>query len=324
MSPDMHYRRALAYLQNDQPVRAKGELTNEMMQRTADPNHSFLLGKVYFLLGDYQNARKQLRNALELGYNQPDLFKILAETYLKLNYRSQALATADRLLLLDDNADNKTIRGQVMLAIGDTTEAVDYFLQSMRQDSTIKQNFMALNTVWRAQGKEQQAVALIDRYLRLHPEDRVIQEEKADGLLEAGHTAESRTIYEQLLADDPKNSDLLLQHARTYFMEHRYDSAMIQARRALVSNENNMDARILLAQTLENQRLFEEARESYGSILAMDSTVKAAVDGMDRLDRRAAYLRYLQQQKQRQLDSQQNNSETEKTGSDDNGLIPGK
>lgn len=298
-TPEAHYLRARAYVELGQLDNATGELTAEVMQRTADARYSFLAGKVSYLQDNYQLAQRQLREALELGYNQPELFRLLANTYLRLDYNSRALATADRLLAMDRTPENETLKGKVLLVLGDTTQAESLFRGSMQQDSSLTANFYELLNIYAARENETQTGMLIDRYLARYPEDREMLSRKANRFLRQERYAEARSIYTDLMEQEPRNAYYLQQHSKSYFLEGRYDSALIQSRRALVLDENDLETRLIEARSLENQRLYDEAKSAYASMLAADSSITQAMEGYERLIRRENYLRYLREQERR-------------------------
>ncbi len=297
-TPEESYRRALAYLEKEELENARKELTSELMKRSVDPRYSFVLGKVYYLQGDYQGAQKMLRDALELGFNQPELFRLLSDTYIRLGYTTRALATANRLLELDNTPDNQSLKGKVLLTLGDTASSVELFRQSMKQDSSIRNNYEGLLAVAFARGQSDVAGTLINTYLRRFPDDQAMRMNRASWLMKQQLYPEARDVYVSLMKEDPKNVTYLKQHALSYYQQGRYDSALIQGRRALVMNEEDLSLKIMIARSLENQRLYDEAKESYARILAGDSTVTEAMEGYERLQKRDAYLRYLRNQEE--------------------------
>lgn len=295
-TPDEYYRRALAFLERGELADAKRELTSELMQRSVDARYSFLLGKVLFLQGEYTESQKLLRDALELGFNQPEIYRLLSRTYIQLGFNTRALATADRLLDLDVTPDNVSLKANVLLTLGDTAAAVTLFESSLKQDSSIRDNYEGLLLVSGARKQYEKQGTLINAYLSREPMDSAMLVKKGIWLMNMKQYTDARSIFEELMSVNPRNAYYLQQHGRSYFMEGRYDSALIQARRALVLDETDIPTRIMEARSLENQRLFDEALEAYSEIVASDSTIAVAREGLERLERREAYLRYLRKQ----------------------------
>ncbi len=298
-SAETHYLRARAFLELGELENAHRELTNEVMQRSVDARYSFLLGKVSYLQGNYTQAQKHLRDALELGFNQPELFRLLANTYMQLGFNSRALATTERLLTLDQTPENESLKGTVLLSLGDTARAVEYFTQSMGKDSSLVTNYHELLNVYLTRKQTAPARILIDRYLSRYPADLEMLSRKGTLLMQQNNYARARVVFDTLMQLEPRNPFYLQQHSKAYFLEGRYDSALIQARRALVLDENDVATRVIVAESLENQRLFDEARDVYARLLASDSSIVAAREGYDRIIRRENYLRYLRQQEQK-------------------------
>ncbi len=303
-TPENQYLRAKAFVELGQLDAAHRELTSELMQRTVDARYSFLLGKVSCLQEDYQSAQKQLRDALELGFNQPELFQLLANTYVKLGYTSRALATTERLLEMDRTPDNESLKGKVLLSLGDTAQAVKLISTSMQQDSSLRDNYYELISVFMNRREYDEATLLINRYINRYPEDQEMSARKGQLLISRKDYEGARKVYEGLMAQAPRNAYYLQQHSKTYFLQGRYDSALIQARRALVLDESDIDTRVIEARSLENQRLFDEAKEAYSSLLATDSSIVEAQEGYERIDRRENYLRYLREQEQKKREEE--------------------
>jgi Tfp pilus assembly protein PilF len=89
---------------------------------------------------------------------------------------------------------------------------------------------------------------------------------KAGELMNEKKFADARAIYEELLAKHPEATQLEPYIARTYYGEHQLDPAIEHLRKALAADPDNVQVKLLLANTLAEKGNAEESQQIIASI----------------------------------------------------------
>ncbi len=89
---------------------------------------------------------------------------------------------------------------------------------------------------------------------------------KATDLMNAQKYAEARAIYEDVLAKHPEAKQLEPYIARTYYGEHNLDAAIEHLRTAMAADPDNVDVKMLLANTLAEKGNAQESQQIVASI----------------------------------------------------------
>ena len=89
---------------------------------------------------------------------------------------------------------------------------------------------------------------------------------KAADLFKQQKYADARAIYQDILAKHPEAYQVEPYIARTYYAEHNLDAAVEHLRNALAKDPDNVDVKLLLANTLAEQGKADESQQIIGSI----------------------------------------------------------
>jgi len=89
---------------------------------------------------------------------------------------------------------------------------------------------------------------------------------KAAELIKAQKYADARAIYENILAKYPEAYQVEPYIERTYYAEHNLDAAVEHLRAALAKEPDNVDVKLLLANTLAEQGKADESQQLIASI----------------------------------------------------------
>lgn len=89
---------------------------------------------------------------------------------------------------------------------------------------------------------------------------------KAGDLMNEQKYAEARAIYEGVLTKHPDATQLEPYIARTYYAEHQLDPAIEHLRKAVAADPNNVQVKLLLANTLAEKGNADESRQIVASI----------------------------------------------------------
>jgi len=143
----------------------------------------------------HERAAKELERALSLNPNLSGAHHLLAVVYLHIGLLDRATLELQKTLLLDPTDSNALRRIALVLAFrGEYDEALRKFREVPQQANP---SHLSHDVAWTLQhlGRKQEALALVDEYLRAHPEDRggVVTSNRAILFAQAGDARGAKT-----------------------------------------------------------------------------------------------------------------------------------
>jgi tetratricopeptide (TPR) repeat protein/outer membrane protein assembly factor BamB len=192
----------------------------------------YLIGKIYQRKGQLELAARYFRNALRAGLDHDDVYKTLADVYLKLGFRSaRSLAVFEHVYranpsnhayleaLCDAYVDAKKLDDEAQGIYEQVLAANPHYIPAMRQLAEIQIHSGAIK----------EASGFAQRILALDPEN-------AHGLVLLSHCylregrndPEALDIYERALAHFPEDREILKTIAQIYYSQERLDDEAIE------------------------------------------------------------------------------------------------
>ena len=89
--------------------------------------------------------------------------------------------------------------------------------------------------------------------------------------------------------------------ARSFYPQET-DSVLHYINQFIEEKPNDLRGLVLKAKALENIKYYTEARKLYQAAIKIDSTATLAIDGLDNLERKVAYLRLVKRKESIQRD----------------------
>lgn len=222
---------AKVQLASGQPSSAVATL--RLMAQKAPGVGDLELAKLLVSLGRKDDARAALDAGLVKAPAQFDLWQMrLADEYQRKGPQAAlALAATARGA---SPALAETLTGDLYLDQGNFAEAARSYRQAYDHGGPANAHLL-LQRLLRAlagAGKIDDAVAVIQEWLKGHPLDLSVREALADLLFSAGRYAVAESAYRGVLAQDPANANSLNNLALTLSQLHQDDQALETARRA--------------------------------------------------------------------------------------------
>lgn len=305
-NPDIFYKRASFYFELGQFDRALLDINHSLEIEESNADYVYLAGRINQKLELSEKSIEQLLLAEGLGLHNNLLYQSLAEEYLKLGKPKEAKLAIDRLIGLNKSSVNYSLAGQIALNLGDTSLAEQYYKESINQEANVL-GLTALSDIYAHRGELRLAGDYINKALGIKPEDIAYLHKKAKILMELNNQDSAKSIYNRLIRQDSTKSLFHLELAQIHYNLYKYDSAQLSAEKAVNLNSVDIEAKMLLARTLDKTTNYNEAISYYQAILTQDSTFNLARLELENLQRKVAYLRQLGQQK-RALDSARRNA----------------
>jgi len=273
------------------------------------------LGHAYWLRGNVEQARTQLKAALDI---QPDYLaprQMLAEIHVSKREFTQALQLADETLAFAPySIPARLTRAQALQGVGKIDEARNELQSLLKQDpssplvlfrlgllETNAKNYPAANRffdqclqnatdslycivgvaeVYSAQKQFDKALDFLTAQLKKNPESRDIRLALANTAVLAGKYDVAVGLFKELIAKEPNSPDLELRLAECYRRMQNTDAALEHFRRVQQLQPNNPDAAIWLALLLHLTGHEAEARERYQDIIRLQPDNATALNNL--------------------------------------------
>jgi len=192
--------------------------------------------------GDLGEASKDLLEALKYS-PETDEDTLMAASLAEQNEQLDQAEAAYRRLLARNEKSPQANAGLAHLLIlqkkyGEAETFLRTALETTPDDPAMNAQ---LATVLAAQDKPE-AITLLQKLHKAHPEDATLTRMLAEVLAEAGEIAESDALYAQLLAATPTNVRFLVSHGQNLVRLNRFAEAFNVFDKAVKIDKANIDA----------------------------------------------------------------------------------
>lgn len=206
----LHFRRALVYYKLDGYDEALKDLTQAIQLDSMQPAYYHLMADVLLDYARPNDSKRAINVLLTAAAKFPDhvhtLLK-LSEFQLITRQHGDALATLDKILRRDpQNAEAFYMAGRVALDKGDTTAAVSSFQKSVKTDATNEDAWMFLGRIF-TQRNNPLALQYFDNVLRLDSTNLEAREFKGVFYKRRGEFEKAFEVYRDIVARNPDYSN---------------------------------------------------------------------------------------------------------------------
>jgi len=200
------YLRARAYYQLDAYDEAIRDLSQAIRLDSLHPAYYHLLADTYLDYARPNDSKNAINTLLTAAYKfpgrVPTLLK-LSEFQLIVLQHDDALATVGKILERDpENADAFFMAGRVALDMGDTVRSIVSLKKAVQYDSGIKDAWMFLGKIYADLGNPQ-AIQCFDNVLRLDSMDLKAREYKGVFYKLSGDHPKAFAAYRDLIIHNP-------------------------------------------------------------------------------------------------------------------------
>lgn len=199
--PDVAYRVAMLEYDAQQPDSAEVRLTRWISEYGDDGVARFLLGRIALERADSVTAEAQFLQSIAVADTLSEPYLSLAFLYNRWGQRDSALAIYDRgLKRLPDQPEFLFGRGATLEQLGRFDESVAVFEHLLEVDPNHAPALNYLGYMWADKGvKLNEALKLIERAVKLQPENGAYLDSHAWVLYRLGRLAEAETILRRAL-----------------------------------------------------------------------------------------------------------------------------
>ena len=269
------------------------------------------LGMVFYFKGDEELADKTYARALDIAPDRNIILKLQLETLTRVGKYNKAFNIISRYKDEVDMNDVGFLHQYALIYNGlkDFENAKIFFVKAIRKDKTkpyllyhygfflnsIGKHSLAIKNYLRAMGlfkkdlsqlvslyynlsssysalmDKDNALIYINKLLKIDNKNTNAKKKKAMILGQMQKYEEAISIVDDIIKENENDLDCFVLLSRFYFISADYLKSVKAAKKALIINDTNIDARINLASSLINLKRYTEAEEECLKGLKLDN-----------------------------------------------------
>jgi len=152
-------------------------------------------------------AATKLRKNIEIHPNDPEVYEELAEFYLGAGNGEKAETLFLSLLKKGETAPRLNGLGMTQARLGRLDDAISHFLHAIEIDPLFHRSYRNLIQIYSRKNQPTNALTLLEKAAKLHPNFIEIQVDLASLLLRMNEIDEAGKVVSELLDTQPENPD---------------------------------------------------------------------------------------------------------------------
>ena len=210
--------------------------------------------EVYFFLAQYYAALKQpdesmacVKRAAELDPENITYMETLAQTYISRQDYASAIPVVREIYERDKNQEDMLeMLFQLYQQVEDYDNAIGVLNQLEQNDGKSERLSMAKSALYNRLGKKKEAVAEVAALAKQYPNDLNYKAMYGEALLMNDQTDKAIDVYEEVLAEDPGNTRVLLSLRNLYQGLDQQEMADSLTERVLLGSQATTEEKIRL------------------------------------------------------------------------------
>jgi predicted TPR repeat methyltransferase len=270
-------QRALELLHSNRQAEARTALALIVQKERRNWEAWHLLGAVHGMLGEFLEAEKCSRKAIELEPGAFGAYINLGHVLVALGKLPDAVRCYRRVLQM--KADEPQVHnslGNLLRQQGNPAEAEASYRNALRYAPDYPDACVNLGLVLQEQGKTDESIIQFQYALKLQPDNAAALHNLGCGLLAKTDFAAAVACYERLVELDPDNVEAWSALGSAYGMLRRYTDAVTSLRRALALQPDSTASRFNLGVLFQSMGEMDQAREMYREALRLDPGLESA------------------------------------------------
>jgi serine/threonine-protein kinase len=241
------------------------------------PEAQVQVARIQIATGQYPQAVKLLREALEISPASDEAYRTLGKAQLLSGLADQAVASFQKAIELDSRSwINYNSLGAACLRLGRTNVAERAFRRAIELAPQINDNYTDLGNAYLQTGRFQEAVPIFERAVELEP-DAINYSNLATALFFLQKYPAAVEMFQKAIRLDPKSEALMGNLADAYRWSGQKEQAMATYFQAVILgaqelnlNPRDADTRGRMAVYYAKMGDFESARSSIASARGLD------------------------------------------------------
>ncbi|MFI4911425.1 MAG: tetratricopeptide repeat protein [Sedimentisphaeraceae bacterium JB056] len=241
-------------------ISGQGEKITELIG-----NNKEILWKSYYRRSKFAQAKEILDELYNEDPKSIDILKGLIGTSLKLFRNQDVDRYTKELINIENNFENRLLRVQALVEVGETTKAEEEISQMSDQDRNDIKIMMLNSTIALRKGLFEEAISQINKALEIDKKNAIAWRIK-------GRANYLQANYEQALQDFLKsktyqeNNIIRIELAKTYDRMARYEPAIAELKLTLEEEGTPQVALMLLEEIYSRSMKYAQLREYYDSM----------------------------------------------------------
>lgn len=282
--PELYYNRFQYYYDHRQIDNAMADILQTIKLDSTQSKYYVGLSDVYFAQKQTDDSEEALEKAISLDSQNNEAYLKLAELYFHLRMYNECNATLDEALKMKNhNPKAHLIRAFVLKDQQDTVGCIRMLQLVIDQDPKEIKAFLELGYIHQLK-HDPIAVTYYQNALAIDPKNEEILFNLALVYQDLGNIEEAKKQYDNILAyhkDDIRALFNLGFVALIY--EKDYDAAVGYFTKVLEQEPDYVEALTNRGIAFEEMKKFEQARDDYKLALKFNASYEPAINGLNRL-----------------------------------------
>ena len=248
------------------------------------PDYYLTMADIYLAVNQTRYTRKALQRAISLNSELESAHMKLAELYLYVEMRQDALNELNEVLKRNkNNPKGYYLKGMIYKESGDTALAISSFITTTEQDPNYALAYEQLGLIYAAKG-DKRGIDFYTNALRINPKNSLTRYNIGYFYQSVGDTANALKTYRELISIDPKFANAYYNIGFILFeLKNNPKDAVPYFLQAAAAKPGYVEA--IYMSGLCNERLGnkELALKDYTSALKLDPNFALAQRAFDRL-----------------------------------------
>lgn len=260
-TPEDHFKAGIALQKSGDLKGAAIELKNLLQLQPGNGEARLQLGRIHFANGDFQAADKELKKALELGVNDPELLPLQARTLLILNQPQRVLDEINEKAQAapEINAAILALRARAQLLLNNQAEAEKLLADADARFAGGAESLVSRAILALTQKKTEEALVFVDQALLKSAQRADLWVMKGDLLRLLKRNEEALAAYAKAKAIEPGNISAHLVSAQIHLESGALDKTEADLKALRKYAPNNVMGRYLEAYVDFRHSRFSEA-----------------------------------------------------------------
>jgi tetratricopeptide (TPR) repeat protein len=278
------FARAKWHVKNSQADSALIDVLHAIEQDSSKAEYFIFLGDIYLTQNQTRYTRQALERAIAIDKDSQEAHMKLAELYLYVEMRQEAINEINEVLKRDKNNPKAYyLKGIIYKESGDTSLAISSFLTAKEQDPDYLLAYEQLGLVFAA-SKNPRAVDFYTTALKLNPNNSLTRYNLGMYYQSTNQVEKAIEVYNLLVEKDPAFANA---HYNLGYLaieeENNYDVALEHFKSAEIANPTFAAAIYMQGVCLENKNNLKDARTMFERALQVDRRFVLAKEGLNRI-----------------------------------------
>jgi tetratricopeptide (TPR) repeat protein len=300
-NPDVYYKIAKMYYNIGEFKNALWYIHEAVKRDEINYHYLVLYTGISLELKDYKTASSLALKAEAMDFRHTDLYQYMAQLAIIDNNFLRASDYLNRVLIFNpENYAIHYLKGKVLLAMEDTLAAEESFIKSLEVNPDNRLAYDDIMDIYVQTKQYQKAKTFVSDYSgRLEGKDANALLKEAIIFKSTGNIELAKAMLKGLVLQDSLFQQAYEELASLFEKENKLDSTEYYLKRILSIKEDDHEVRVVLAKLYDKTKRYYLAKSEYEKILEFDPEHNLALEELEKVNGKVAYLHRIDQQKQR-------------------------